>query len=106
TEMALQSFNRPTILLAGGLDRGEEYDDLIPFLKHIKGIVLFGETKEKLKAMAEKANIRQIFLVEDGKEAAEVACHMSKEKDVILLSPACASCNQYKSYEERGNKFV
>ncbi|HIV74168.1 MAG TPA: UDP-N-acetylmuramoyl-L-alanine--D-glutamate ligase [Candidatus Pseudogracilibacillus intestinigallinarum] len=106
TEMALQSFQRPTILLAGGLDRGDDYDDLIPFLANVKGVVLFGETKLKLKEMAEKANIEHIAIVENVKEAVPVAFSMSNEKDVILLSPACASWDQYKTFEERGNMFV
>ena len=106
TEKALLSFNRPTILLAGGLDRGDDYDYLIPYLQHVKAIVLFGETKEKLKEMAIKAKIKQIELVADVSEATKVAYRLSEEEDVILLSPACASWDQYKTFEERGNMFI
>src|SRR5699024_4068494 len=87
TEMALQSFQRPTILLAGGLDRVDDYDDLIPFLSNVKGFVLFGENKLKLNEMVEKANIDHIAIVENVKDAVPVAFSMSNEKDVILLSP-------------------
>ncbi|MFD2133036.1 UDP-N-acetylmuramoyl-L-alanine--D-glutamate ligase [Pseudogracilibacillus auburnensis] len=106
TEKALQAFQRPTILLAGGLDRGDTYEDLIPSLKHVKAMVLFGETKEKLKRTAEQANIKHIEVVENVGEATEVAYKLSDEGDVILLSPACASWDQYKTFEERGDMFI
>src|SRR5690606_11873228 len=61
TQKALSSFLQPTILLAGGLDRGNGFDDLIPYLKNVKGIVVFGETAEKLKNTAVKAGINAII---------------------------------------------
>ncbi|WP_088105001.1 UDP-N-acetylmuramoyl-L-alanine--D-glutamate ligase [Halalkalibacter urbisdiaboli] len=102
---ALEAFNQPVILLAGGLDRGNEFDDLIPALKGVKGIVTFGETKEKIAATAKKANVPVHFAnrVEDG---VEVAYNLSEKNDIILLSPACASWDQYKTFEERGRSFI
>src|SRR5699024_1600642 len=106
TEKALHSFRQPVILLAGGLDRGDNFDGLIPHLENVKAIVSFGETKEKLKLLAEKAGIEAAEAVENVEEAVEKAYGLSEEDDVILLSPACASWDQYATFEERGNIFI
>lgn len=106
TEQALKSFKSPTILLAGGLDRGDDFSSLIPYLKNVKTMVLFGQTKEKLKAVAEKVGITDVYLVETMKDAVLAAYNSSNKDDVILLSPACASWDQYKTFEDRGNLFI
>ena len=106
TEKALRSFRQPVISLAGGLDRGNEFTDLLPYLDHVKGMVVFGETKEKLKKLAKEAGIQQVTAVENVKEACEQAYSFSEEGDVILLSPACASWDQYRTFEERGDMFI
>ena len=54
TEKALSAFTQPIVLLAGGLDRGNEFDDLIPYFKNVKAIVTFGQTAPKLVRAAEK----------------------------------------------------
>ncbi|WP_042144998.1 UDP-N-acetylmuramoyl-L-alanine--D-glutamate ligase [Paucisalibacillus sp. EB02] len=106
TQKALASFNQSTILLAGGLDRGNGFDDLIPYFKNVKGIVVFGETADKLKNTAEKAGVSTITYAENVEDAALKAYAMSEPDDVILLSPACASWDQYKTFEERGDMFI
>ncbi|MEI3606722.1 UDP-N-acetylmuramoyl-L-alanine--D-glutamate ligase [Pseudogracilibacillus sp. SE30717A] len=106
TQKALESFTQPIILLAGGLDRGNSFDSLTPFITNVKAMVLFGETANKLEQFAEQVGISQICLVEDVKEAASVAYNISEKGDVILLSPACASWDQYKTFEERGDMFI
>jgi len=106
TKKALAAFNQPTILLAGGLDRGNDFKEIIPALKHVKAMVLFGETKEKLKAAGDEANIEHIIFAENVKEATIKAFEQSAKGDVILLSPACASWDQYRTFEERGNEFI
>src|SRR5699024_10303218 len=102
---ALQSFDQPTILLAGGIDRGNSFDELLASMKNVKAMVLFGETKEKLKQTANKAKI-PVALADAVTDATKTAHEMSSPGDVILLSPACASCDQYKTFEESGNMFV
>lgn len=106
TSKALSSFEQPTILLAGGLDRGNTFETLVPFMDHVKALVVFGETAEKLRETAYLAGIELIEYVKDVKEAAEAAYRLSESGDVILLSPACASWDQYRTFEERGNMFV
>lgn len=107
TEMALSGFNNEkVILLAGGLDRGNSFDELIPALRGLKAVVLFGETKNKLAETAKKAGINEILFTENVETAVPVAYKHSKAGDNILLSPANASWDQYPSFEIRGNKFV
>ncbi|AIM17610.1 MULTISPECIES: UDP-N-acetylmuramoyl-L-alanine--D-glutamate ligase [Neobacillus] len=103
---ALQAFNRPVILLAGGLDRGNDFDELIPYLKNVKALVTFGQTANKLKSVGEQAGIKMIRHVDNVDMAVPVAYSFSEPGDVILLSPACASWDQYKSFEVRGDIFI
>ncbi|MCF3942518.1 UDP-N-acetylmuramoyl-L-alanine--D-glutamate ligase [Oceanobacillus alkalisoli] len=105
TEKALASFKQPTILLAGGLDRGDDLKGLIPHLKNVKGLVSFGETKEKFKEVAREAGISTVLTAENVEDAVQKGYGISEENDVILLSPACASWDQYRTFEERGDMF-
>lgn len=106
TEKALRSFKQPVILLAGGLDRGDDYTELVPYLDYVKSFVLFGETAKKLEKVAHEIGIMDTVIVKDVKEAVKAAYERSAEKDVILLSPACASWDQYGTFEERGDMFI
>lgn len=106
TQKALAAFNQPTILLAGGLDRGNGFDSLAPSLKNVKAIITFGETKEKIAEVARQVGIKTIKTVDNVEDAVPVAYDLSQEGDVILLSPACASWDQYQSFEERGDIFI
>ncbi len=106
TKSALNAFNTPTILLAGGLDRGNGFDDLIPHLKNVKTLITFGETADKLQQTGEKAGIQTILRVDNVEKAVPAAFENSEEGDVILLSPACASWDQYRTFEERGDIFI
>jgi len=105
TQKALSSFNEPTILLAGGLDRGHTFNDLLPYLTHVRAMIVFGQTAPKLENLAKVANI-PVVTVNDVKEATLAAYKKSNSGDVILLSPACASWDQYQTFEERGNMFI
>ena len=107
TEMALGGFdNEKLILLAGGLDRGNSFDDLVPALKGLKAIVLFGETKEKLAAAAQAAGVKTIEMTDNVETAVPLAFSLSAAGDTILLSPANASWDQYPNFEVRGDKFM
>ena len=106
TSKALQAFSSPTILLAGGLDRGNEFDELKPFLENVKAMILFGETAPKLERIAKEKGIEHIKRVDNVEKAVSAAFNVSENDDVILLSPACASWDQYKTFEERGDIFI
>lgn len=107
TQMAIEGFTKPIILIAGGLDRGYTFEKLEPdFKKHLAGIVVFGETAELLKDSAKKAGVAQIKVVDNLDEAVPVAYQMSKPGDIVLLSPANASWDQFASFEARGDQFI
>ncbi|MBW3113963.1 MULTISPECIES: UDP-N-acetylmuramoyl-L-alanine--D-glutamate ligase [Bacillaceae] len=106
TKSALDAFNSPTILLAGGLDRGNEFDDLIPYLSNVKTLITFGETSAKLVKTGEAAGIQTIIPVDNVEKAVPVAYEHAKEGDIVLLSPACASWDQYRTFEQRGDIFI
>lgn len=106
TQKAITAFNQSIILLAGGLDRGNEFDDLIPELKSVKTLIVFGQTAPKLERAGKLAGIDSIKYVDNVEHAVKVAYDHSSEGDIILLSPACASWDQYKTFEERGDIFI
>ncbi len=107
TQVALEGFDQPIVLLAGGLDRGYTFDKMIPqFKKHVKAAVLFGQTADLLEDALKKAGIQDITKVANLDEAVPVAYRYSKPGDIVLLSPANASWDQFKTFEERGDEFI
>lgn len=104
TQIALSSFKEPTILLLGGLDRGHSFDGLIEYMKNVKLVVCYGQTKDRIKEFCDNLNMKCV--VKDTLvEASDVAIDNAIKGDVILLSPACASWDQFKDFEERGRIF-
>lgn len=106
TENALAAFEAPIVLLAGGLDRGNSFDELVPSLKNVKAMITFGQTAEKVGQAGKDAGIKTILRVDNVEKAVPVAFEHSEPGDVILLSPACASWDQYKTFEVRGDMFI
>lgn len=106
TENALEGFDQ-VILLAGGLDRGNSFDDLVPALQqHVKALIVFGETADKVTEAAVKAGVPVIKKVDDVQKAVPEAYALSETDDVILLSPAAASWDQYENFEVRGDLYI
>lgn len=114
TSKGLDAFDRPIVLIAGGMDRGSDYMELLPsFAEKVKAVVTLGESRHKIKRVAEKAGLRQIKIVDTGKEdapgalqqAVAEAYQLASAGDIVLLSPACASWDMFPSYEERGRIF-
>lgn len=113
TIMSVSSLPAPLILIAGGLDRGSDYRELIPlFRDRVKGVVALGETREKIRKVAEEAGLTSVAVVEPVEDAAETlnravleAAAMAEPGDIVLLSPACASWDMFPSYEVRGRIF-
>ncbi|BAQ57412.1 UDP-N-acetylmuramoyl-L-alanine--D-glutamate ligase [Lactobacillus acetotolerans] len=106
-KVAISSFDSPVVLIAGGLDRGFTFDTLVPVLKkYVKAIVLYGETKYLLADAARKAGIKDIVIENILQEAVPKAYELTKPGDVLLFSPACASWDQFKTFEKRGDYFV
>ena len=104
TQIALSSFKRPTILLLGGLDRGHSFEGLTPYIKNVKLVCSFGQTNNRIKEYCDSINI-PCLVSNTLTEALNNAYDNSKPNDVVLLSPACASWDQYKCFEDRGTEF-
>jgi UDP-N-acetylmuramoylalanine--D-glutamate ligase len=102
---ALNSFNKPIILILGGVDKGNEYEVLDPLVKDkVKGIICLGIDNEKL--LAHFSGICQsIFSTDSLQVAVQKGIEWGSEGDVVLLSPACASFDLFKNYEDRGDQF-
>lgn len=106
TKVALKAFNEPIVLLAGGLERGHSFEELREAMNNVKAVVAFGETGERFIEFAKSCGIKETQLANRIEDAVEIAAGLSSEGDVILLSPACASWDQYKSFEVRGDLFI
>ncbi len=104
TQIALNTFKNPTILILGGLDRNHPFDGLKDYLVNTKAIVCYGETKNRIKEFADSINI-DCYVVDDLVEATKKSYELSNSGDTVLLSPACASWDQFKCFEDRGNLF-
>lgn len=102
---ALESMTNPTIWIAGGVDKGNDYEELVPVVKgKVKTLIVLGEGADKL-AETFGAIIPQIIQVESMKDAVNAAYRVGQKGDVVLLSPACASFDLFENYEDRGNQF-
>lgn len=113
TTMALRALNAPIVLIAGGLDRGSDYMELLPVFKDkVKAVVALGETREKIGRVAGLAGLTRVVLVDTVEDSASAlntaireATGLAQPGDIVLLSPACASWDMFASYEERGRIF-
>ncbi len=106
TQKALSGFdNSKVILIAGGLDRGNEFDELVPDITGVKLMVILGESAPRVKRAADKANVPYVD-AKDVADAARIAYSKAEAGDVVLLSPANASWDMYKSFEVRGDEFI
>ncbi|MBX6396320.1 MAG: UDP-N-acetylmuramoyl-L-alanine--D-glutamate ligase, partial [Alicyclobacillaceae bacterium] len=103
---ALESFSRNVIWIAGGLDRGDDYRRLLPLLRdgRVKLVLATGQSAPRIVRLAEEAGV-PVKRVRDVEEAVRAAVAEAREGDVVLLSPASASWDQYRSFEERGRMF-
>lgn len=104
TSFALKTFKTQVIWIAGGLDRGQSIDELIPHMERIRTIITFGETKDKFIELAKKTH-KEILTAENPYDAIQIGAGISEPGDTVLFSPACASWDQYKDYEARGDHF-
>ena len=104
TQIALSSFDEPTILILGGLERGQDFNELSPFMEHVKCIVGIGECRNRVVDFGNRLGI-PTYSYEFLKDAFQKCYQESNPGDVILLSPASASWDQYKECEIRGSEF-
>lgn len=103
---AIEAMKRPTLIIAGGYDKGSEYDDFIEaFGSAIKHMILIGKTADKLEETARKHGFANIHRANNLREAVRKCQVLAESGDSVLLSPACASYDMFSNYEERGRLF-
>ncbi|MFC1515112.1 Mur ligase family protein [Candidatus Omnitrophota bacterium] len=103
TIFALKKIDDPVILIAGGLDKGLDYSQILPFVKGIRRIVLIGQARQKIRdGLGEAVAMEDAHSLE---EAVALAFGQAREGDTVLLSPMCASFDMFKNYKERGEVF-
>lgn len=86
--------------------RGNGFDDLKPYMDNVKAVLTFGQTAPKIEKLGNELGIQHVKRVDNVEQAVSAAFALSNEGDVILLSPACASWDQFKTFEERGDMFI
>ncbi len=103
---AVQAMITPTVVIGGGYDKQSSYDEWIAsFGDTVKCLVLLGATADKIEAAARKAGFNNIIRVDSLKDAVKVSAEQAGNGEAVLLSPACASWDMFKSYEQRGTLF-
>jgi len=103
---ALESFNRPILLIAGGLGKGGSYHEMIEKVKEkAKWLVLIGDDAEKIQEAALAQGYTQIHRAGSLEAAVDFCAAHAASGDVVLLSPACASYDMFKNYGQRGDVF-
>jgi UDP-N-acetylmuramoylalanine--D-glutamate ligase len=105
TFYALDSVKTPTVWIVGGVDKGNDYLDLMPMVREkVKAIICLGLDNQKI--MQTFGNVVDLIVETAGaEEAVKVAYKIAEKGDTVLLSPACASFDLFENYEDRGNKF-
>jgi UDP-N-acetylmuramoylalanine--D-glutamate ligase len=105
TWYALESMTKPVILILGGVDKGNDYSLIMDLVKEkVKAIICLGRDNRKIHD-AFKDVVHPIVNTASASEAVQAAFHYAQKGDVVLLSPACASFDLFKNYEDRGNQF-
>jgi UDP-N-acetylmuramoylalanine--D-glutamate ligase len=105
TWYALESMTKPTVLILGGVDKGNDYSLLAEMVKEkVKAIICMGKDNQKIHD-AFNGMVNTIVNTGSAEEAVQAAFHFAEKGDVVLLSPACASFDLFKNYEDRGNQF-
>lgn len=108
---AIRSFDRPLVVILGGVQKGGDYSPLVQVLtnkKNIRSIVLIGESQDMLGRMFVDAGMRDKIMqtkVRTMREIVDIAQRVAQEGDVVLLSPGCASFDMFTDFYDRGNQF-
>ncbi len=105
TFYALDSMKSDTIWIVGGVDKGNDYSDLLPLVhEKVKAIICLGVDNEKIKEAFDNV-VDFIIETQGAEEAVKVAYKLANKGDSVLLSPACASFDLFENYEDRGRQF-
>ncbi len=101
---SIEGFSEPIILIAGGRDKAGDFSQLRPFIRErVKALILIGEASEKMKGIL--GDLTETILAPDLREAVDRAREVADRGDIVLLSPACASFDMFRDFEDRGEQF-
>ena len=103
-QIALSSFEKPILLFLGGLERGQDFQELTPYMNPVKAIIAIGQCRERVAEYAKSIH-KDVYVFEHLVDGFDKAVSLAEEGDVVLLSPASASWDQYKECEVRGAEF-
>ena len=106
TIKAIEAYDNPLVLILGGLNKGSDFAQLAALVKaRVRRAVVLGEAKDSIIQALQQAGFDHYTAADTFEEAVRVAAAQAEQGDVVLLSPACASWDMFKSYEERGDLF-
>nr|WP_294774073.1 UDP-N-acetylmuramoyl-L-alanine--D-glutamate ligase [uncultured Flavobacterium sp.] len=105
TFFALDSMTVPTVWIVGGVDKGNDYSELMPLVREkVKAIICLGlDNKKIIDAFSDVVDM--MVEVDNMRDAVNTSKHLAEKGDAVLLSPACASFDLFQNYEDRGNQF-
>lgn len=104
TQIALSSFDKPITIILGGLERGQDFNDLTPYMKNVSNIIAIGQCRDRILSYGNSLNI-PTYSYEFLKDGFDKCVEVTNAGGIILLSPASASWDQYKECEVRGAEF-
>ena len=104
SQIALSSFNKPTIIFLGGMERGQDFTELKPFMKNVKAVIAIGQCRDRVVEFCNNIDI-PCYSYEFLKDGFKKCTSLVESGDIVLLSPASASWDQYKECEIRGAEF-
>ena len=101
----MESISTPTVWIAGGVDKGNDYSSLLPLVREkVKAIICLGIDNKKLfEAFADVSDL--MIETQSISEAVKISHKIAEKNETVLLSPACASFDLFQNYEDRGNQF-
>jgi UDP-N-acetylmuramoylalanine--D-glutamate ligase len=102
-EVAVQSYDKPLILILGGKDKGADFSKLNPYQSKIRSILAYGDARTTINAVLGEQITTHKF--ENLREAVIQSMTLAVQGDCVLLSPGCASFDQFLNFEDRGNQF-
>jgi UDP-N-acetylmuramoylalanine--D-glutamate ligase len=101
---ALESINKPIVWIAGGVDKGNDYEELLELVKHkVKALVCMGVDNSKL--VAAFGDVVNVYETSSAEEAVKLSYKLAEKDELVLLSPGCASFDLFENYEDRGLEF-
>jgi UDP-N-acetylmuramoylalanine--D-glutamate ligase len=102
---ALESMDKPTVWIVGGVDKGNDYSELSELVKDkVKAIICLGTENQKI-IDSFQGMVENIVEAKSAAEAVAYGYQLAKKEETVLLSPACASFDLFENYEDRGNQF-